>query len=140
MISLTLARRLKSAGLIWKASNNDFFAIPDRGMDERVFVLADMQAQLDLFRGWPVVTFHGTAEWALDYILTSEVIWMPREDQLRDAILSNLAGSEITLDVNSDGCTCTIQWQEATKRFSADLAADAYGNALLHILENSRST
>jgi len=140
MISLTLARRLKSAGLIWKASNNDFFAIPDRGMDKRVFVLADMQAQLDLFRGWPVVTFHGTSEWALDYILTSEVVWMPREDQLHDAILSNLAGSEITLDVNGDGCTCTIQKQEEIKRFSADSAADAYGSALLYILENRRST
>jgi hypothetical protein len=143
MISLALARRLKSAGLIWNASNNDFFAVPDRGMDERLFVLADMQAQLDLFRGWPVVTFHGTAEWALDYILTSEVVWLPREDQLRKAILSNLtdsAGSKISLEVMGGNCTCAIQWQEETKRFSADSAGDAYAYALLYILDKRRST
>ncbi len=146
MISLTLALQLKSAGLIWKASNNDFFAIPDRGMDKRLFVLSDMQAQLDLFRGWPVVTFHGTAEWALDYILTSEVVWMPREEQLRDAIMAYLPDSssrKITLDMLdiSDGSyTCTIQMQEEKKRFSADSAGDAYASALLYILENRRST
>ena len=87
MISLSLARKLKQAGLLWQASVNDFFAIPDRGMDDRVFVIADLLANLDIFRGWPVVTFHGTAEWALDYILTAEVIWLPTESQLRQALL-----------------------------------------------------
>jgi hypothetical protein len=143
MISLTLARQLKSAGLIWKASSNDFFAIPDRGMDERLFVLSDMQAQLDLFRGWPVVTFHGTAEWALDYILTSEVVWMPREEQLRETILAYLpggSGSKVSLYTSDGSYTCTIQWQEKRKLFRADSAGDAYGSALLYILENERST
>ena len=48
MISLHLARKLKAAGLVWQATTNDFFAVPDRGMDERLFVLSDMQATLFL--------------------------------------------------------------------------------------------
>ena len=30
--------------------------------------------------------FNGTVEWALDSIAQAEVIWLPREDQLRDAL------------------------------------------------------
>lgn len=144
MISLTLARELKAAGLVWRATINDFFAIPERGMDERVFVLADMQAQLDIFRGWPVVTFHGTAEWALDYILTTEVVWMPREEQLRDALFSLLANqqsSDIGLHVYPNGAAnCSIQWNGQAQDFTASTAADAYGRALLHVLQGQRST
>jgi hypothetical protein len=140
VISLHLARQLKEAGLIWQATINDFFAIPDRGMDERLFVLSDMQAQLDIFRGWPVVTFHGTAEWALDYILTSEVVWMPREEQLRGAILAQLAdqaGGEVHLYFKDNLYTCSIKWYGELKSVEASSAADAYGEALLLILKLS---
>jgi hypothetical protein len=143
VISLHLARRLKAAGLIWQATTNDFFAIPDRGMDDRLFVLSDMQAQLDIFRGWPVVTFHGTAEWALDYILTSEVVWMPSEEQLREAILSHLpdqAGGELQLYFKDNRYTCSIKWYGDLKTVEAASAADAYGEALLLILNNQSST
>lgn len=143
MISLNLARQLKAAGLVWQSATNDFFAIPDRGMDDRLFVLADMQAQLDIFRGWPVVTFHGTAEWALDYILTSEVVWMPREEQLRDALLAQLSGQangEISLSLVNNIYSCSIPWPGEVKRFDASSAADAYGKALYFLLENSQST
>jgi hypothetical protein len=30
--------------------------------------------------------FNGTVEWALDSIAQSEVIWLPREEQMRDAL------------------------------------------------------
>lgn len=142
MISLHLARQLKEAGLIWQATTNDFFAIPDRGMDDRLFVLSDMQAQLDIFRGWPVVTFHGTAEWALDYILTTEVVWMPREEQLQEAIISLLpdqAGSELHLSFKDNCYKCSINWYGELKTVEASSAADAYGEALLLIL-NQPST
>ena len=143
MISLHLARKLKAAGLVWQATTNDFFAIPDRGMDERQFVLSDMQAQLDIFRGWPVVTFHGTAEWALDYILTSEVVWMPREEQLREALLSQLpnqASGELCLTFEHNHYSCSIPWQGKESTVEASSAADAYAKALLLILENRPST
>ncbi|MFN2116935.1 MAG: pilus assembly protein CpaE [Candidatus Promineifilaceae bacterium] len=143
MISLNLARKLKAAGLVWQAAPNDFFAIPDRGMDDRLFVLSDMQAQLDIFRGWPVVTFHGTAEWALDYILTSEVVWMPREEQLRDALLFRMADEnrdELNLSFKDNLYTCSIFWHETSIKETASSAADAYGKVLLQILENGRTT
>jgi hypothetical protein len=138
MLSLALARKLKAAGLLWVASDNDYFAIPDRGMDDRVFVLADMQAQLDVFRGWPVVTFHGTAEWALDYILTSEVVWIPREDQMISLLLTLLpdnSGTPISLNIGKHGSRCTISWGNRNLSFEAATVADAYGQALLFALQ-----
>jgi len=37
-----MARQLKEAGLIWKPGPGDRFAIPDRDLDEEVFVLSNM--------------------------------------------------------------------------------------------------
>ena len=137
MISLSLAQRLKQAGLVWQATVNDFFAIPDRGMDERIFVLTDLMANLDIFRGWPVVTFHGTAEWALDYILTAEVVWLPTESQLRQALLDAVSGVSLrSLQLNFDGRTyrCLVNLAGKTVEFEAAEASDAYGQTLLHFL------
>ncbi len=142
MISLSLARQLKAAGLVWQATNNDYFALPDRGMDDRLFVISGMQAQLDVFRGWPVVTFHGTAEWALDYVLTTEAVWMPREDQLRQAILELLAEEaqqKLTLGLKDSVYNCSFSWQGQEIRFEAAAAADAYGKALLFLLNKQEA-
>jgi len=38
---LSIARLLKDAGLQWQPELNDFFAIPDRGIDEKIFVISD---------------------------------------------------------------------------------------------------
>jgi hypothetical protein len=137
MISIPLAIELKQAGLVWPATINDFFAIPDRGMDDRVFVITDLMANLDIFRGWPVVTFHGSAEWALDYILTAEVVWLPTESQLREALL-NLLNSEIlrSFQLTYDGRSyrCAVELEMETVHFDAPIAADAYGKAVLHFV------
>jgi hypothetical protein len=138
MISLSLARSLKEAGLVWRAGVNDFFAIPDRGMDDRVFVISDLLANLDVFRGWPVVTFHGSAEWALDYILTTEVVWLPREEQLRQALLDTLKGETLkSLQLTFDGQNyrCTVLLDDETVLVDAPSASAAYGQALLHLLK-----
>jgi len=139
MISLALAIELKKAGLVWQTEMLDFFAVPDRGMDEHVFVLSDMPAHLDVFRGWPVVTFHGTAEWALDYILTAEVVWLPREEQLREALFAVLgedSGRFISLTFDGKAYDCSISYQDERLTFRAGNGAEAYGMALLHCLEN----
>ncbi|MCA9951586.1 MAG: hypothetical protein KDE48_18175 [Anaerolineales bacterium] len=138
MISLKLARELKAAGLVWQSQSLDFFVIPDRGMDERVFVISDMQANLDLFRGWPVVTFHGAAEWALDYIMTTEVVWMPTETQLRTAIQTALTDQTppvLTLAHTTSGYCCTIGIDGIPIEFDGATASEAYGTALLYILQ-----
>lgn len=135
MISLSLAQKLKKAGLVWHANNNDFFAIPDRGMDDRVFVLSDMMSYLDVFRGWPVVTFHGSSEWALDYILTTEVVWLPTETQLRETLIDKLEQKTVTLLYEDGTYTCLVNLAGQELQFPSSLASDAYGLALLYLLE-----
>jgi hypothetical protein len=139
MISLALAQSLKTAGLVWRADLHHFFAIPDRGFDDRIFVISDMMAQLELFKGWPVVTFQGGVEWALDYILTTEVVWMPTEEQLRRELEEILLGEPqllLQLRLQHDGYCCEVCWRGGELAFTAVSASDAYGLALLHILEN----
>lgn len=137
MISLSLATQLKKAGLVWKTSINDFFGIPDRGLDDRIFVLSDMMANMDLFRGWPVVTFHGAAEWALDYILTSETVWLPTEEQLRQELEQLLLGEEqikLQLAYTTNGYQCDILQQNQPHTFTGNDASEAYAHALLFVL------
>ncbi|MDX1417059.1 MAG: hypothetical protein R3293_22835 [Candidatus Promineifilaceae bacterium] len=143
MISIQLAKQLKEAGLVWRASINDYFGIPDRGMDERVFVISDLQANLDVFRGWPVVTFHGSAEWALDYILTTEVVWLPHEEQLRKAIvlfLEDAAPYSVTLAFDGQTYHCTLPINGQEQDFRAETGSDAYGLALLSLLKQNEQT
>ncbi len=140
MIPLALAVELKQAGLVWRTSTHDFFAVPDRGLDDRVFVLADMVAYTELVQGWPAVAFQGTAEWALDYIFTDEIVWMPTEEQLRDALQDNLhghSGTTPTLLLSyeaGDGYHCHIGFRGQTLTFDAPTAGEAYAHALLHVL------
>jgi hypothetical protein len=140
MISLPLALALKNAGLIWRTSTHDFFAVPERGMDDKVFVLADMMAYTELVQGWPVVSFHGTAEWALDYILTAEVVWLPTEEQLRDELVQLLGSNEadypVSLTCRIGECRLSILVEGETLEFSSRTAGEAYGRAVLHLLES----
>lgn len=138
MISLSLAKSLKEAGLVWQAGINDFFAVPERDMDDRVFVISELLANLNIFRGWPVVTFHGTAEWALDYILTAEVVWLPREEQLRQFLLDSLPDKPVeSVQLTADGSSyrCTVILGDETVYAEASSAADAYGQVLLRLLK-----
>lgn len=137
LISLSQAVSLKEAGLVWRANLYDFFSIPDRGLDDRVFVIADVMATLDVFRGWPVVTFHGTAEWASDYVFSHEVVWIPTEGQLRQelgALLDKEAANGLTLRQLAAEYTCEIQLYGTSYTFSGATAAAAYADALLYLL------
>lgn len=138
MISLELAQSLKNAGLVWQADLHHFFAIPERGFDDRVFVISDLMAHLDLLKGWPIVAFHGAVEWALDYILTTEVVWMPTEAQLRQELEEILLDEpEVLLQLSwqPQGYICDIRFRGESMSFTAKIASEAYGLALLHILQ-----
>jgi hypothetical protein len=142
MISLDLARQLKEAGLVWQADIHDFFAIPDRDLDDQIFVITDVMTQLGLLKGWPVVTFYGTAEWALDYILTTEVIWLPTEEQLREALLENLRDEEhrtLQLWLENDLYHCRVSYHGASLSATADTAGVAYAQTLLALLRATNS-
>ena len=139
MISLEFARQLKEAGLIWNPSLHDFFAIPDRGLDDRVFVISNMLVNTELFMGLPIVTFQGTSEWALDYLVTSEAIWMPTEEQLRSEIMRRLPESPdsiLRFTCTSEVYTCEIEFNGGMHSFSNTQAAETYAKALSYLLSN----
>ena len=137
MISQALAVQLKEAGLVWHTSVHDFFAIPDRDMDGRIFVLSDMMVTMELLRGWPAMMFHGTSEWAMDYLLTHEAVWMPSESQLRENLEEELAarnGRFLQLQRQDEAYACEISLGEKRVQFTAVDPSEAYGQALLELL------
>ena len=83
MLSLTVAQQLKAAGLKWTPKLHDFFAVPNRGLDERVFVIGDVLTYVEVVRGQLSVTFHGAVEWALDYVAVEEIVWLLRAPEIR---------------------------------------------------------
>jgi hypothetical protein len=139
VLSLTLAQKLKTAGLPWMPAKNDFFAIPDRDLDDVVFVISDMTVSVRKVKGQLAVHFHGAVEWALDYILVAELVWLPTEGQLRELLEQHLLGEPepaLKLVSTADGYCCEIQFRGQGLTFEAFGASEAYGLALLRVLEN----
>jgi hypothetical protein len=130
MVSLALAQQLKAAGLQWQPRQHDFFAIPDRDMDDRVFVISDMSVLVEVLQGWPAITFNGTAEWALDYILTMDVVWLPTDEQFIQALGQAFVG----LGRQGEQFVCMTQWGQERQQTAAATPSDAYAHALLAIL------
>jgi hypothetical protein len=139
MLALTTAQKLKSAGLTWTPALHDFFALPDRGMDDRVFVLSDMSVDVERLKGRSIVTFNGTSEWALDYEMMSEVVWLPTEEQLRALLEQRLpAPAALKLIRAPDGYWVEIKPQDKLLGFRGASASEAYADALLYLLEANR--
>jgi len=139
MLSLALAQELKAAGLVWELNKNDFFAIPDRGMDDSVFVISDMTVMVEIISGALAMTFHGAVEWALDHVEVTELVWLPREEQVRRILEQQLIGQPeptLVLVSTADGYRCEIQYQNEFLAFEAFGASDAYGLALLYVMEH----
>jgi hypothetical protein len=137
VLSLTTAQQLKRAGLEWTPALHDFFAFPEHGLDDRIFVLAEMPAGLAEFQGQTVFTFQGAVEWALDYIVTTDAVWLPTEAQLRQAVESRLPGPHLSLAVTPEGYTVTLGEAGPPLRFAATSAEEAYAAALWHLLRQS---
>jgi hypothetical protein len=137
MISLISAIELKKAGLRWQPRNLDFFAIPDRDMDSRIFVISDMLVTIDLIQGRQVVSFQGASEWALDSLITTDAVWIPREDQLRDILEAGLIEGgrpEVLLNSSLSGYRCRIKHLDREMVFEHTDASEAYAAALLFLL------
>ena len=138
MISLSLAYQLKTAGLTWTPAHNDFFQVPGRGLDDTRFVISDMAILVEKLHGQLAVTFHGTPEWALDHIVVSELVWCPTETQVRQILERHLISETqpaLQLLSQTDGYQCRIKFNDTPLSFDAFGASDAYGLALLHILQ-----
>lgn len=132
MLALSLAKQLKDAGLQWQPQLHDAFVIPDRGLDERPFVITEVLAYIEQLWGSPMVTFHGTAEWALDYVLQTEAVWIPSESQLRELMIEQVA--DFSLVHTADGYECHFVLRGQAYTYRARDACDAYGSALLQVL------
>jgi hypothetical protein len=131
MISAALALELRTAGLAWQPTERDCFTIPGSEFDGYVFSLHQQPALIELLHGEPAITFHGSSEWALDHVMTSEVVWLPSETQLREKLARMLADSaQLNLTRTPFGYRCTAGAYSAE---AAD-AESAYGLVLLALL------
>lgn len=104
-------------------------------MDDEVFVISDMTVQVHDFPTGSVIGFNGTTEWALDSIEQHEVVWLPREDQLRGL----LGEWFLSLDASPAGHVVTVSGPGRAHHTDPEAsAADAYGRALLYVLSAAR--
>ena len=130
MISFELAHRLKAAGVAWRPAPGDHFHVPDRDLDETVFVVSDMVVEvLELPSRQRYFAFNGTTEWALDSIEQEEVVWLPREDQLR----ALLGSAFLQLEAIPGGFAVTTGRQGAEERHVDLTAESAYARAVLSL-------
>ncbi|MCC7360590.1 MAG: hypothetical protein IT317_14010 [Anaerolineales bacterium] len=137
MIALETAKALRAAGLRWEPAEFDMFAVPDRDLEETPFVINDLPAHMGRLQGIPVMTFDGSAEWALDYIAAGEVVWLPSEEQLRWQLMARLAADpayRLSLAATGAGCRLTTTAHGATREYEAAEAGEAYAAALLALL------
>ncbi len=133
MISAQLAADLRSAGLAWQPQEHDHFAIPGDEFAGQVFSLNQFPALLELVHGRLAITFHGSSEWALDYLLMSEAVWLPSETQLRERIAQLLGlDAELALARTARGYRCQAEGYSA----QAEDAESAYALVLLQILRD----
>jgi hypothetical protein len=135
VISNELALRLKQAGLEWRPAERDFFMMPEHNLDGQIFVVSALPALVQSFQGEMAITFHGSIEWALDYVLLSEAVWLPSETQMR-LLLGDTIGADapLRLDRTASGYRLQIAFGADMLDFDAADAEDAYALALLHAL------
>jgi len=130
MISPALARELRLAGLRWTPRPGDRFLIMSPGMEEDVFYLADMMVEVHQFVEGPVIGFNGTVEWALDSVDLDRALWLPREDQLREA----LGDAFVRLERDGEDYVVVTRAGAREHREVDPDPEQAYGRALLATL------
>jgi hypothetical protein len=129
MIALELARELRTAGLAWNPLPGDRFVVPDRGMDDEVFVISNMVVEVQDVPTGQIIGFNGTTEWALDSLEHRQVVWMPRESQLREL----LGDRFLRLESVTGGFAVEFDLDGERREVDGD-AESAYARALLAVL------
>ena len=134
MISHHLAAQLAPL-LTWTPANGDRFYIPRPEITDSVFLVSDMVVELVTQQGESRFHFNGTVEWALDSVESAGVVWLPREDQLREL----LTGYFLSLDASAGGYVVTVSGPGRAYHTEPEPdAADAYARALLYVLGGDR--
>jgi hypothetical protein len=137
VITYELAAQLQEAGLVWTPASGDRFAVPDRDLDDQVFVISEMTIEPHQLESGGIVRFNGTTEWALDSIAQSEVVWLPHEAQLRE----RLGDSFARLESVPDGYVVVLHpdGYDGEGERHADIDAErAYARALLAVLRRQQ--
>jgi hypothetical protein len=107
------------------------FYIPKPEIADAVFTVSDMVVELITQRGESRFHFNGTVEWALDSVESDGVVWLPRENQLRELLGEHF----LSLDSSAGGYVVTVSGPG--RAFHTDPepdAADAYARAALYVL------
>ena len=131
MISTGLARQLRDAGLRWKPASGDRFQIDRHEFDADVFTISELTIEAHEYPTGTALGFNGTTEWALDSVDVDDALWLPREDQLRDLLRTAFR----RLDRTADGYRVTIELDGTERTVDNVSAPEAYGLALLVLLE-----
>lgn len=126
---MELARR----GLRWTPASGDRFHVPDRDLDDEVFVVSGMAIEASDLPSGAEMRFNGTVEWALDSIAQSEVIWLPREDQMRAALGARFVRLERLGPIGSGDGGYAVVLTGDERHVDID-AERAYARALLSAL------
>jgi hypothetical protein len=130
VISRDLAQRL-APHLAWKPANGDMFFIPRPEIADSVFTVSDMVVELIVAGGESRFHFNGTVEWALDSVESDGVVWLPREDQLREM----LGEYFLSLDSSVGGFVVTVSGPGKAYHTEAEPdPANAYARAALYVL------
>lgn len=135
MISTDLARRLRDAGLRWKPASGDRFQIDRAELDSEIFTISELTIEAHEYPTGTSLGFNGTTEWALDSVEVDDTLWLPREDQLRDL----LRGAFRRLDRTDEGYRVVIVIDGLEQQHASVSAPEAYGLALLALLERTRA-
>jgi hypothetical protein len=137
MITVELARRLQEAGMEWEPAPGDRFVMADpavrigAGLDD-VFVVSEMTVDVADTPTGLLIRFNGTTEWALDSVEQDDVVWLPREAQLR----AHLGAAFRRLEAVPGGfVVVTAAVAGAAEERHIDLDAEcAYARAVLALL------
>jgi hypothetical protein len=136
MISRELAARL-APHLTWTPRNADQFYIPRPEIEDSIFSVSDMVVELVVKDGESRFHFNGTVEWALDSVELDEVIWLPREEQLRELLGEYFLSLDFSL---GQGFVVTVSGPGKAQHTEPETdAANAYARALLYVLTGTGS-
>lgn len=129
MISPELARRLEDAGVTWAPGDGDRFMVPDRDLDDALFVVSHMVVEVDDSPGGRVLKLNGTTEWALDVVEAADALWLPREEQLR----LMLGRHFVALLATADGYAVVVNDNGYAQRVEDVDVECAYARAVLSL-------
>ena len=155
MITADLARSLALAGLRWHPVPGDRFTIEAEDLDQVVYTVSELIVEVHEYPTGTILGFNGTTEWALDSVDMDQTLWLPSEEQLRTllgATFRSLVRADAPADpgapspLGPEGSTehrstgtyvVAITLHGETVEFRAEVAAEAYGQALLSLITAS---